>query len=104
MRSAKVFVHSKYAGELSEIEPKKSYRFTYHESYNGPPVSLTMPIIQKKFEYKTFPPFFEGLLPEGPQLEGLLIQAKIDKNDLFSQLIATGQDLIGAVTVEEKDE
>jgi serine/threonine-protein kinase HipA len=34
-------------------------------------------------------------------LEGLLKIGKIDKNDYFSQLIATGNDLVGAVTVKE---
>jgi serine/threonine-protein kinase HipA len=33
-------------------------------------------------------------------LEGLLKIAKIDKRDYFSQLIATGNDLVGAVTVK----
>jgi serine/threonine-protein kinase HipA len=34
-------------------------------------------------------------------LDGLLRQQKIDKDDLFSQLVAVGKDLVGAVTVEE---
>jgi serine/threonine-protein kinase HipA len=34
-------------------------------------------------------------------LEGLLKIRKIDKNDLFSQLIAVGEDLVGVVTVKE---
>jgi serine/threonine-protein kinase HipA len=33
-------------------------------------------------------------------LEGLLRIAKIDQKDYFSQLIATGNDLVGAVTVK----
>ncbi|WP_235893039.1 HipA N-terminal domain-containing protein, partial [Flavobacterium franklandianum] len=40
------------------------------------------------------------LLPEGVMLEGLLRIVKIDKKDYFSQLIATGNDLVGAVTVK----
>lgn len=59
-----------------------------------------MPVSQRKYKYKTFPPFFEGLLPEGIMLEGLLRIAKIDKNDYFSQLLATGNNLAGAVTVK----
>jgi serine/threonine-protein kinase HipA len=34
-------------------------------------------------------------------LEGLLRQKKIDRSDLFFQLVAVGGDLVGAVTVEE---
>ena len=48
-----------------------------------------------------FPPFFDGLLPEGIQLEGLLKLKKIDRNDLFSQLMAVGEDVVGVVTLQE---
>jgi serine/threonine-protein kinase HipA len=34
-------------------------------------------------------------------LEGLLKIKKIDKNDHFSQLMAVGEDMVGAVTVRE---
>ena len=60
-----------------------------------------MPISEEKYEFLSFPPFFDGLLPEGMMLEGLLRQLKIDKNDYFSQLIAVGNDMVGAVTVLE---
>jgi len=40
-------------------------------------------------------------LPEGIQLEGLLKIRKIDRADYFSQLMAVGNDMVGAVTVEE---
>ncbi len=104
MRKAVVFVHGKRAGILSE-EIAKGYSFTYDDDYQGEAVSLTMPVHQKRFSYSHFPAFFEGLLPEGVMLEGLLRIAKIDKNDYMSQLIATGNDLVGSVTVKEmKDE
>ncbi|MBB5347525.1 HipA-like protein [Desulfoprunum benzoelyticum] len=35
------------------------------------------------------------------QLEGLLKQRKIDRDDKFSQLVAVGTDTVGAVTVAE---
>ena len=57
--------------------------------------------ILRIYKFDKFPPFFDGLLPEGIQLEGLLKIRKIDKNDLLSQLIAVGEDLVGAVTVKE---
>ena len=44
---------------------------------------------------------FEGLLPEGMMLEALLRKYKIDRNDYFGQIIMVGQDVVGAVTVEE---
>lgn len=102
IRMAEVFVHNQLAGWLEEIEKKKKYRFRYKEDYTGPAVSLTMPTSQKTYDFETFPSFFEGLLPEGNQLEGLLKQAKLDRNDYFGQLIAVGEDMVGAVTVKEK--
>ncbi|NDP28729.1 MAG: toxin HipA [Flavobacterium sp.] len=99
MRRAIVSVHGKRAGILREITSDEYY-FEYDENYQDEAVSLTIPKTQIKYGYKTFPPFFEGLLPEGIMLEGLLRIAKIDKKDYFSQLLATGNDLVGAVTVK----
>lgn len=101
MRKAKVFVNGKEAGILTEFEAEKMYRFQYHEGYNAHPVSLTMPVNQQYWDFDTFPSFFDGLLPEGMQLEGLLKIRKIDRDDCFSQLMAVGEDMIGAVTVRE---
>ncbi len=101
MRKAKVYIHKKLAGYLTEMERNKKYKFLYDENYQGEPISLTMPVALKEFSFNSFPPFFDGLLPEGIQLDGLLRLKKIDQYDYFSQLIATGGDLVGAVTVEE---
>lgn len=62
-----------------------------------------MPINQKKYSYNSFPPFFDGLLPEGRILEALLENTKISPNDYFSQLIAIGGNLVGAITIELMD-
>jgi serine/threonine-protein kinase HipA len=101
MKTASVFVHGQLAGRLEELERGRIYRFVYQSGYNGPPVSLTMPTTLSEYTFDRFPPFFEGLLPEGVMLEGLLKQNKIDKLDYFSQLMAVGGDLVGAVTVKE---
>ncbi|MCX6224104.1 MAG: HipA N-terminal domain-containing protein [Bacteroidia bacterium] len=101
MRKAKVFVNSKEAGTLLELEFGKKFRFEYMEGYTGTPVSLTMTLSQKTYEFNTFPPFFDGLLPEGYQLEGLLKIGKVDRNDFFAQLMAVGDDLVGNITVKE---
>jgi serine/threonine-protein kinase HipA len=89
------------AGILRE-EPAGRYRFVYDEDYDGPPVSLTMPVEGREFGFDRFPPFFEGLLPEGAMLEGLLRQNKLDRTDLFAQLLAVGADTVGAVTVAQE--
>jgi serine/threonine-protein kinase HipA len=101
MRKAKVFVNSAEAGILTELEFGKKYQFEYLKNYSGDSISLTMPVIQKVYEFDSFPPFFDGLLPEGYQLEGLLKIGKVDRNDFFAQLMAVGDDLVGNITVKE---
>lgn len=102
MRDARVFVGGAEAGILYEIESGKKYEFEYLENYAGAPVSLTLPVEGKMFLFETFPPFFDGLLPEGIQLDALLRQKKLDRNDYFGQLIAVGNDMVGTVTVQER--
>ena len=101
MRKAKIYVKGIEAGILSELVKGKEYVFEYLEGYKGLEVSLTMPTKQQVYKFNNFPPFFDGLLPEGIQLEGLLKIRKIDRGDYFSQLIAIGEDTVGAVTVKE---
>lgn len=100
MRTARVLVNGVYAGILEELAEYK-YRFSYQNDYQGAPISLTMPIKNSIYEFNQFPAFFEGLLPEGAQLEALLRLYKLDKHDYFGQLLQVGDDLIGAVTVEQ---
>ena len=104
MKRAKVFVHKTEAGILEEITKGQSYRFYYHPNYQGPPVSLTMPVGKGEFNFDKFPAFFDGLLPEGIQLIGLLKQRKLDKDDYMQQLITVGSDLVGSVSVEAADD
>lgn len=101
MRKAKVYVKGIEAGILIELVQGKEYVFEYLEDYQGHEVSRTMPKNLKLYQFNSFPPFFEGLLPEGIQLEGLLKIKKIDRSDYFSQLMAIGEDTVGAVTVKE---
>jgi serine/threonine-protein kinase HipA len=101
MRKAKIFVRGIEAGTLTELIQGKEYVFEYLNEYNGTEISQTMPTNIRIYKFDKFPPFFDGLLPEGIQLEGLLKIRKIDKNDLWSQLMAVGEDLVGAVTVKE---
>jgi serine/threonine-protein kinase HipA len=101
MRKALIKVNGIPAANFIEATPGHAYHVEYLPDYQGAPISLTMPITTRSFSYDHFPPFFDGLLPEGPQLEGLLRIAKIDRKDYFSQLIYVGNDTVGAVTVEE---
>lgn len=103
MRKARIFMLGEFAGFLEEEEAGK-WIFRYVPSYEGPPISLTMPIEEENHYFDIFPPFFEGLLPEGEMLDGLLRHRKIDRKDYFAQLIAVGADTVGAVTVVEDSE
>lgn len=100
MRQARILVHGIAAGILEELDTGR-YRFSYDDTYSGAPISLGIPTSQQVYEFDAFPPFFDGLLPEGFQLEALLKQHKIDRHDYFAQLITVGHDLVGNVTVEE---
>lgn len=100
MRKALICVHGENAGVLEELGVN-NYLFSYDDGYQGAPISLTMPVAQKHYRFERFPPFFEGLLPEGMMLEALLRKYKLDRSDHFSQLLMVGQDVVGAVTIEE---
>ena len=94
-------MHGQFAGILEELDNGNEYKFVYSEGYDGPPISLTMPTNKQTYTFSGFPAFFDGLLPEGEMLEGLLRQRKIDRLDYFAQLIAVGGEMVGAVTVQE---
>lgn len=100
MRQARVYVNNNAAGVLKETSAT-TYEFIYDDTYQSQPISLTMPTSHRIYEFQRFPPYFEGLLPEGIMLEALLRKFKLDKNDYFGQLLKVGHDLVGAVTIEE---
>ena len=100
MKRAEVHQQAMLAGLLEGLDGGR-WRFAYADGYSGEPVSLTMPASQTVHEFDRFPPAFEGLLPEGIQLEAMLRRYKLDRSDLFGQLIVAGQDLVGSLTVKE---
>lgn len=101
MQIADVFFQDILAGQLTRSPAKGSFSFSYSPDYAGPPISQTMPVRKEPFEFDNFPPFFDGLLPEGFQLEALLRQKKLDRNDCFGQLLLVGADTVGAVSVRK---
>lgn len=103
MKMADVFLHGEKAGVLTEFKRNESYKFKYDDSYSGSPISVAMPVQKTEYVFDRLPPFFEGLLPEGVNLELLLRSKKIDRNNLFEILLEVGNDTVGAVTVKEKE-
>ena len=58
MRTATVFFDKTViAGILSEDPQEKHYVFEYDKNYQGPPVSLGLPLSQKIYTFDSFPPF-----------------------------------------------
>lgn len=100
MRRAMIRLHGEPTVLFAEYEQNRSYEVSYLPEYDGESISLTMPVRREPYRFDRFPPFFDGLLPEGVMLEALLRSAKIDRDDPFSQILAVGEDLVGAVTVE----
>lgn len=92
-----VEVQRKQAGTLTKTE--RGFEFAYRMGYDGPPVSLTLPVREQPYRFDSFPSFFDGLLPEGVGLEGLLRTRKLDRNDWMGQLLAVGGDVPGFVTL-----
>ncbi|MGH7979527.1 MAG: HipA N-terminal domain-containing protein [Limisphaerales bacterium] len=100
MRKAEIYQKNILAGFLEEIE-RGGYRFNYVKGYSGEPISLALPVREQPYEFNGFPPVFEGLLPEGVQLEALLRIYKVDRGDLFQQLLIVGPDVVGSLTIRE---
>lgn len=101
MKKAEVYQLGELAGWLEQTGPR-SWRFQYISGYASAPVSLSMPVTEKPYDFSDrFPPAFEGLLPEGVQLDALLRVAKLDAKDCFGQLMAVGEDVVGSLTFRE---
>ncbi len=102
-RRALVSQRGEPAGQLTEL-PQGGWEFGYLPGYAGPPVSLALPVREVPYAFDDFPPFLDGLLPEGVQLEALLRRLKIDRIDRFAQLLAVGRDVVGSLTVSGEEE
>jgi serine/threonine-protein kinase HipA len=100
MRKAEIYQQGQFAGTLEELD-QNHYRFAYIPRYRGEPISLALPVREVPYDFDKFPPVFEGLLPEGVQLEAMLRQYKVDKKDMFQQLLIVGEDVVGSLTVRE---
>lgn len=98
---ALVFYGDKEAGEL--VKSQRGFEFAYKPDYlreaDSMPISLALPLTDRKYESPVLFPFFVGLLPEGWLLKLICAETKIDKNDMFRLLLYTGKDPVGAVSV-----
>ena len=101
----KVYIEKILAGMIEQKEGL--YSFTYDEKYldseNPKPISLTLPLRKKTYEYKTMIPFFDGLIPEGWLLNIITDNWKINPRDRMSLLLLACKDCIGNVSVVDID-
>lgn len=101
-----VYYGDKEAGELTR--KPSGFEFAYNREYlsdpDSMPISLAMPLTERKYESSVLFPFFDGLLPEGWLLDLTCTAAKIDKTDKFHLLLYTGKDPVGAVSVRPADQ
>ena len=94
-----VYFHDQLAGILQKKDDG-TYHFKYDDHYEGSAISFTMPVAEKNYIYPTFPPFFDGLLPEGLHLTLLLKNHHLNETDYLGQLVAVGDNLMGAVNIK----
>ena len=102
MKKAKVYMHEKWSGVLTEDE--YGYHFQYEQLYldqpDAEPISLTLPLTSREYQSNVLFPFFDGLIPEGWLLDIATKNWKLNARDRMSILLATCHDCIGAVSVE----
>lgn len=102
-RTADIFIRNTLAGKLRETE--EGYEFAYNEEYlkseKKTPVSLTLPLSEKKYRSKTLFSFFDGLIPEGWLLDVVTHNWKVDQKDRFALLLIACKDCIGNVSIQE---
>lgn len=78
--------------------------FSYHDSYMGTPISLSMPLSNRSYDDKTVRPYLFGLLPDNPAVR--LNTGKsfgVSGNNPFTLLRHIGLDCPGAIQFYPKD-
>jgi serine/threonine-protein kinase HipA len=102
-RQAVVCLGGQRVGTLVESESRSHVTFTYDDDYRSAagavPVSLTLPLEGGPWTTMGLHPFFAGLLPEGWLRLLAHSKLRVDENDTFGLLLATGADCIGAVEI-----
>jgi HipA-like protein len=94
-------------GRLVESPDRRFVTFRYDEPYlaapDAVPVSLTIPLAPEPIETWGLHPFFRNLLPEGWLRALAIAKLRVDEEDEFGLLLATGADCAGAVEVVPDD-
>ena len=100
VRSGKVFLYGEFIGLLREDH--SGFHFAYTPDYQGIPLSLSFPIEQSPFHSATLFPYFASLVPEGWLKHKYALHQRIDESDMFRFLLNNGENMLGAVQIQEE--
>ncbi|MGZ3809824.1 MAG: type II toxin-antitoxin system HipA family toxin, partial [Bacteriovorax sp.] len=105
MNKVSVFYKKELAGVLEKTGDDQ-FIFQYDDQYlklENPPISMTLPKEEKRFESADLFPFFDGLIPEGWLLNLASTELRLNPfRDRFELLTRLCHDTIGAVHIGEK--
>ena len=94
-----------YVGKI-EGNQSEDAKFSYSDSYIEKvkrPISISLPLEDKKFDENRTRYFFEGLLPEGFTRKCVADWMQKDVNDYLSILSGLGSECLGAIQILEED-
>lgn len=94
-RHVMVFLYDVHVGALTQND--EGYLFEYLPDYMGAPISLSLPVLQKRFPSNTLHPYFASLAPEGWLKKKYSQLQRSDENDLLGMLINNRENMIGAI-------
>lgn len=98
-RELAVMITGMRAGTLRQ-HPDGSLSFSYDRSYDGPPLSLCMPISNETFGDGLVRPYLTGLLPEDRRVRKEIAREHgISANNPYALVSVMGLDLPGAVQI-----
>lgn len=101
---AEVFRHGVRIGVLQRTRTGSVFEYAPEFLATAPKgrgAAVHLPYSQRRFETRgvNLHPYFAGLLPEGLRLDALILRLRTSADDLFSLLIATGEDTVGDLVV-----
>jgi serine/threonine-protein kinase HipA len=102
-----VFLNDKLVGYLKK-ETSGAINFQYADSWlawnNALPISLSLPLRERKYEGKVVSAVFDNLLPDNQTIRRRIAQrVKANGDDAFSLLSAIGRDCVGALQFLPED-
>lgn len=102
-RSLEVRLHGISAGTLL-LKENGNLQFRYAEDYDGPALSVALPIREEAYPHRACEAWFGGLLPEGDVRDALARALGTTSSNYFRILNEIGGDCAGAVEIVTKEQ